>query len=433
MVEFLYIPIILYLYLRQYKYNLLIDDPVPRNGYLYELPRKPHYSFYDKKRSLLATFTNVGTFMAVCGYLHYLFGWQVALMYAVFPLNVSGVAWNTGNYYMSTVLLCLAGYMCMGTLYGIPTALFYAAALNSTISSIPFVALVIFSPWGWVSILPLVTFLTGKRWKTGLKQRKETHDKAGIESGNWKFSNFYFHVPRTLAYYIYLSFFPKCLGFFHTLGKSLKQQETKWILLSSLLVLSFAFWSLTINPLLAISWFIFMGLFSQFIIYGQFVSERYTFIPNVFFCILMCSFLEQQPFILTVLLTLYFYRSLIYIPAWKSNQNLFSYGISQFPQCPENYNNLGCYYQERGEYYSAIQPMLLAEKLAEGNRFNIYVQLASIHAKVRHYSIAYKWNKLALDIAPLDKIRGLMEDRKKIEIRMYRVEQYSKQLAEMKI
>ena len=432
MIEFLYIPIILFLYYRQYKFKMLIDDPVPRDGYLYELPRKPHFSFYDKKRPLMATLCNIGTFMAVCGYLHHLFGWQVALMYAVFPLNVSGVAWNTGNYYMSTVLLVLAGYSFVGVYFGTVTALFYAAALNSTISSVPFVLLVLPSPWGWVSLIPLLTFLKGKRLTTGLKQRKKVHDKAGIESGKWKLSNFYFHVPRTLAYYIYLSFYPKSLGFFHTLGKGERHQSKQWILLSSLLVLVFAIWSFSINPQAALSWFIFIALFSQFIIYGQFVTERYTFIPNVFFCILVCSFIEHIiPY--TILMTLYFYRSLIYIPAWKSNQNLFSYGIAQFPECPENYNNLGCFYQERGEYFSAINPMLLAEKLSVGNKFGIYVQLASIHSKLKQYSKASKWINKALDIAPLDRMQDLMENRNEIERRMYRVQSNEKQLAEMKI
>lgn len=175
-----------------------------------------------------------------------------------------------------------------------------------------------------------------------------------------------------------------------------------------------------------------MGLFSQFIIYGQFIAERYTYVPNVAFCILLTSFITS-PIIYTIIVTLYFYRSLTYVPAYKSNQNLFSYGISQFPRCPENYNNLGSFFIERGDHYSAIKPMLLAERLTVGNKFGIYVQLANIYSKCRQYQEGFKWTTKALDIAPLNEIAPLMEQRNELERRLYRVQKYNKELVEMQL
>src|SRR3972149_2339445 len=101
MVEYLYIPVILFLYLRTWRYNYLIDDPVPRDGYLYSLSVKVPHTWYDRRRTVMATVTNIGVFISSCAYVHLLFGWKAALLFAVFPLNVVGTAWITGNYYMS--------------------------------------------------------------------------------------------------------------------------------------------------------------------------------------------------------------------------------------------------------------------------------------------------------------------------------------------
>src|SRR3990167_8904264 len=172
MVEYLYIPLILFLYWRTYRFSFLIDDPVPRDGYLYSLSKKVPYKWYDRRRPLMATVTNVGVYTAVCGYIHLLFGWKAAVLFAVFPLNVSGVAWVTGNYYMSTVLLVLAAWHWLAQ--GVPLAaiMFYGAALNSTLLSLPFIVPALFFPWGWLCSIPFMTFLFGKRLRTGLKLRK---------------------------------------------------------------------------------------------------------------------------------------------------------------------------------------------------------------------------------------------------------------------
>ena len=79
MIEFIYIPVILFLYLRTCVYNTLIDDHVPRNGYMYEITTgKVDPSNYEKKRSFMANLTNIGVFMSVCSYIHYLWGWKAA-------------------------------------------------------------------------------------------------------------------------------------------------------------------------------------------------------------------------------------------------------------------------------------------------------------------------------------------------------------------
>lgn len=109
MIEYLYIPIILLLYLKTWRYNKNVDDPVPREGYLYELPRKVPYQWYDKRRPLSWVITNLAIYISVCSYIHITWNWQVAVLYACSPLNVWQVAWGrTGSYYSACSLLILA-------------------------------------------------------------------------------------------------------------------------------------------------------------------------------------------------------------------------------------------------------------------------------------------------------------------------------------
>ena len=148
MIEYLYLPIILLLYTRTWKFNNLIDDHVPRGGYLLNLNEKPeHHSYYDKRRPILATITNVGVFVAVCFAIHHTFGWKSALLFSVFPLNVNGVAWTTGNYYMTTVLFIVTSFYFvqhLGLIGDIAGVIFYVAGLGSTVSAIPFAFLLPF-------------------------------------------------------------------------------------------------------------------------------------------------------------------------------------------------------------------------------------------------------------------------------------------------
>lgn len=432
MIELLYIPIILFLYLRTWRYYYLIDDPVPRDGYLYELPRKVGPEWYDRRRPLLATVTNIGVFMASCGYIHYLFGWKAALLYAVMPLNVSGVAWNTGNYYMSSVLLVLGVWMFLSLKTwagaGVSAAL-YAAALNSTLSSVPFMAAALFFPYGWVMGIPFLTFIFGKRLRVGLGKRKARHDEMGIEVGRFRISNL-LNVPKTLAYYLYLSFFPLRLGFFHTFGKQNWYSKPWFTAASCLVCITAVIAGYMVNPFYTLCWFLFMGIFSQFIVYGQHVSERYTFLANVFFCALVSAAVADER-LLWVIAALWFCKSLEYVKAFKDDATLFSYSVTQFPDCPENYVNLGSYYISRGNWFNAIKPMLMAEKLTIGNRFGVYMNLANCYGRSGMYGKAMEYTLKAVDTAPKDQLEGLLAQRDEIHNRITALEHNKKKLKKM--
>lgn len=429
--EFSYIPIILFLYFRTWKYNTLIDDHVPRDGYMYQITtERQDPQTYEHQRSILATIVNVGVFIATCSYIHYLFGWKAALLYSVFPLNVSGVAWTTGNYYMTTVLLFLAGYMSISIIGGIVgiclSGAFYGAMLNSTLSGMPFAVIASLYPLGWLNWAILGFFVKGKRFSTGIKLRKSHHDELNVEAGVVRPYTL-LNVPKVIAYYIMITMFPMRLGFFHDFGTEKQYFSKRMLALSCTLCLLFFYWSSTINPLMCIWWIANIFIFSQFIIYGQFVTERYTYLSNLAWCVMLAQFIDN-PVVLAIIGTLYFCKSLEYIPAWKHNINLFSYSVVNFPKAPENYVNMASYYLDFHRYQDALKPLLVAERLMPTPKFSILMNITNSYLQYFERSRdlaalpkAYEYNQKALAIAPKNKVLFLKTQATEIKDRIHKI------------
>lgn len=448
MIEYIYILIILFLYFRTWNYKILIDDPVPRDGYMYVITEGKETSTfkgktiyrgkeaYEKRRTFMATFTNIGVFVFVCVYIHYLWGWKAAVLYAVFPLNVSGVAWITGNYYMSSVLLVLASQLFInkGIIGSIISCLFYTAGLNSTLSTIPYLVIACLYPYGWIHLWPLISFFTGKRWRSGWEQRKEKHEKRNVKAGKFHIKNLLI-VYRVISYYIYLSMWPNKLGFFHEEGKQSDYLSINRTILSCLLVTLWIVFTVKVDPLMALWWLVFIGIFSQFTIMGQFITERYTYLSNVAFCVIVSKVLAPYPTLFTIVATLYFCRSLQYIPAWKDNKTLFSYSISQFPKAPENYNNLASYYLDYKQFYEALKPLLLAYNNTSGARYNIIANLASTYGRLGEFKKAldYTLEARRQPDCPKDQIEALSVQEQNLRLRLQRVNDNKRVLKKMKI
>lgn len=438
MIEFLLITaLILALYTKTWKYKYLIDDQVPRGGYLYVVTMdKYDKNFYEQTKPILATLTNIGVFLATCLAIQAVWGWKAALLYAVMPLNVSGVAWNTGNYYMTTVLFIVVTYFLttfgmLGTALGIS---FYVAALGSTVSAIPFAFLLPLLDhhwWDYSMIVPLLFYLFGKRFQTGLKRRAEKHKDIHVKTGHFDIKNLIV-MTKVTAYYIYLSLWPSKLGFFHELCKDeIQKGEVKktnqFFWLSLALIVSFFVLGWMINPQATLWWFAFIGIFSQFTTFGQFVSERYTYIANVGFCVLLASSIDGSLY--AVVATLWFCRSWIYIPAWKNNKQLFIESAFAFPKAPENYNNLASYYIDWGQWWKAAEALLMSLKYSSDKEsFNVNSNLAYCYAQCASFDKALHYSRMAMIQCPQSKSEALHRQIRDLEERVKRVRNNQKLL-----
>jgi len=429
MIEFIYIPVILLLYLRTYKYLNLIDDFVPRSGVLLVLGERPDsYTFYDTKRPIFATVTNIGVFIAVCGYIHITWGFWPAMLFAVLPTNVCGVAWTTGNYYMSTVLLNLAAHYYIITYGLIGTAIgasFYVAALGSTVNAIPyaFVLPIIYQhPISLVMLFPLAFFLFGYRFQTGLKLRKDKHKLIKVESGkvSWRAI---FVMTKVVGYYIALNFWPSRLGFFHEYPKYAHNNHADRLFWLNLVFIGlFAWFGFTYSFEGTIWWFLMIGVFSQFTTYGMFIAERYMVLANVGFCLIISAYFKDNPTALWVITTLWTCKSWSYIRAYKSNLNLLSHSISAFPGTPENYNNLASHYLERGQRDKAIEPLLCSLHLTTVNSPGTHINLSNCYASVGHFQKALYHNEEAIRCCSEDLKEALIKQGKDLKERLEKIE-----------
>lgn len=439
MIEFLLISLlILFLYFKTWKYCWNIDDHVPRKDYLWVVPPPPHKIEHQlTRRDKLATFTNIGTYILVCGMIQYLWGWKVALLYAVYPTNVSGVAWGkTGNYYMTTVFLILTSYFFLlyKTIWGtVISAVFYYSALESTVSAIPFFAVSFLYPYGWINLIPVIKFMTGKRFVTGIKRRKNAHKEFGIESAKLHLRNILTAIA-IIGYYIRLSFGVIPLGFFHTLGRRGEQTNkiNKYFYVSILTIISFSIIGLVWNPF-GLFWFLmFIGVFSQIVPnLGQFVTERYMYLANIGFCLILNSFLGPLTEAYWFIIGIWIMITINYIPAWKSNEHLFSHSLVSFPDCPDNYTNLAGFYLDKKDFFSAIKPCLGALRACkEEDTGQIHINLGNCYSNCGFYAKALYHYRESLKYAFLKDIDPIKKQIWKLEQLMEKIRKNEKLLKE---
>ncbi len=414
--------VILFLYLRTYKYNWNIDDHVPRSGMYVTVPppQVPIINgvrFDEMRRSKLAVFTNIGTYILVCSLINYMWGFKVAMLYAVMPTNVSGIAWGrTGNYYTSTCFLVLTAYYFLTTFtWGIvPACAFFYVGLESTISALPLMVIGLLSPYGWILAVPLVKFLSSKRFVDGLKKRKKGHEDKGMMSCEISWRN-PIVVIEIMVYYVLLGtgFMP--LGFFHTYGRTGKLRRINgFFFLSLALLVVFCYFGYIYSPFGLFWWLMFIGLFCHVIPnLGQFVTERYMYIANIGLCMILCSFFEQLPQVYWFLVGVWFMISLRYIPAWRNNEALYSHGIVSFPDCGDNYVNYASFLLDKGKALEAVRPLQCAIKYTIGRKSKLWGDLSKCYMTYKEWRQAIHCLNMALIDADLDQvedIKGLIKE-----------------------
>lgn len=392
------------LYARVLNYHFMIDDIVRRWGYLYDVPNvSPAYSFYNSKPSKWRHLFPIITHALNVIVINALWGWKVALIFAVHPLSVPATAWITGGYYSVTAFLTLTAYYFVhtyGLLGGLVGSVFYTAALGSTITciGIPFLFLFQEHQGLWL-FWPLLTYLVGKRFLTGFAIR----NSGRKDNITWRKLAV---MPKVTAYYILIALVPNQLCFFRQFGfeysrnSKMKTDVDSFnfeFYLSTALVLAFAVTGWLVSPFAMLWFFVTILPFSQFKMLGQFIAERYSYLPNVGIAIFLGTLLEPHPYLFTIVTTLFLYRSHIYIPAYRHMRDLYLDGIKQYPDCVTNYANLAELYLQSGEPLNAYNTLQKGFQL-DPDCFLLHCNMAAYWIQVNNLDRGLQHSRRAVEV-----------------------------------
>jgi tetratricopeptide (TPR) repeat protein len=261
--------------------------------------------------------------------------------------------------------------------------------------------------WSFVYIIPLIAFLFSPRFLNGLKKRVNLHENLNVtEAGKFKIKRL-FIMPKVMAYYIYTSIIPRYLGFFTNWGiyaHNIARDRIYYLTL--ILNICFFIWGYQIDPQMIIWWYGYMLVFSQYAVFGMFTAERYSYFGNVAFCVLLAKFLQPYEYIYTIVCTIYFCRTWLYIKVYKSNRALFQASIEAFPDTPENYNNLGTEWLRKRMFHRALECFMLAYRLSKWRSGNLLHNLALASYKTANYQkgLYYIQEGLSQDKFPKDRM-----------------------------
>lgn len=392
------------LYGRTLSYHFMIDDNVRRWGYLYVVPQtSPPFTFYNSKPSKWRHLFLIITHALNVMWINQLWGWKAALIFAVHPLSVPCTAWITGGYYSVTTLLTLTAYYFVHTYHFVGAFLgsvFFTAALGSTITCIGFPFIFLFQDHHGLALLwPLVMYVFGKRFITGFNIRNSgrkdqvTFRKLAV-------------MPKVVAYYALIALVPNQLCFFRQFGfeysrsSKMKTNVDSFnfdFYLSVVFLLVFGVTAWLISPFATIWFFVTIAPFSQFKMLGQFIAERYSYLPNVGIAILIATALEQHPYLFTIVATLYLYRSHMYIPAYSHMKELYLDGIRNYPECVTNYANLAEYYIQAGESLKCYQTLEQGFKL-DPQCFLLHCNMAAYWISVNNLDRGLAHSKRAIEV-----------------------------------
>jgi len=361
----LILALVVLLYIKTINYNYVIDDNVRREGYMYDVPLvSPSVDFWNTKPSVWYRLFMIGMHCVNTSIIYMLWGWAPALLFAVHPMSVWGVAWVTGNYYATAAYFTLIAYFFIHTfpnIWGVSFAmLMFTSALNSTVCPInfPFLFLFVGQPWGLAMFFPLVMYLRGKKFNAGIKIRYDINNNVVVRNKEVQVSYVrrFALMTKVVARYTYDCIIPNRLGFFTGFGDRLKERAEIWnnfhsfnrhFWMSLALCLSVFTAGMMINPFGILWYFVFISIHSQFNLTGQFYAQRYCYLAIIGLCIVLGTLLQAYPIVLTVVATALVIRSSCFISMWKNVGRIWLNDLETYSNNPLVYNNLAQHYLQK--------------------------------------------------------------------------------------
>ena len=337
---FFIIALTIALYVRTLHYKYHPDDAVPRKEYLYNVPEKlPPQDFLDKRPHVRVRLWCIANHCLNVALVHYLFGWQAALIFAVHPVAVDATAWVTGNYYAGTTFLALTAYFFIdsfGWMGTIPAMAFYWGSLNSTITGLglPIFFAVTGNLAGLVTFLPMFAYFKSKRFRVGIELRKNMRGTEWDKIEPRKFA----HMTKIVAEYVIMFFLPLRMALFREYGeyttRTLAHYErdctfNKHFWKSFAICGALLLGGLVLNWQAVLWFFVFLAPQSQFKCYGQGnATNRYLYLPMIGLAILV-SYLPMPLYYAIVGILVY--RTWLYTPAWKDIGSVHLNCLENFP------------------------------------------------------------------------------------------------------
>ena len=355
---FLIIALIIALYARTYNYKYVIDDYVKRQFYPHPHPTQVQAVFYTTKPTWYYRAFIVAMHCVNTSIIYLLWGWQPALLFAVHPMTVWGVAWVTGNYYATTTFFVLISYYIVHTFPnifgGLASAGIFWGALNSTYDCLSFPFLFLFNrnPWGLLLFIPLIIFLNGKRFKAGYKCRLDI--PSGKKEDFVKFTPLRLCLmTKVVARYIFTALVPMKINFFHKWGEHNRDYKDIYddlhapdkLFLSSLIlcITTFVVGSM-INFEMTMWFFLSIALHSQFNLIGQFFAQRYLYIALPALCVIVGQLFAPFPYIIMFIAGWMALKTHQSIPKWKDQESLLLHELEMNPDRGETHSLVAQYY-----------------------------------------------------------------------------------------
>ena len=354
--------LIFFLYAKSLRYNYVIDDAVRREQYLWCVPDKGlDPKFYDTKPSPWYRLFMIGMHIVNTFIIYTLWGWQGALIFAVHPMSVWGVAWLTGNYYATTAYFTLISYFFATQAplaIGIPASLiFFYCALNSTVDAMtyPFFLALTGHPGFLLMGAPLIVFLNRERWKVGLQTRVDIIKGKQVDELSWSW-NRPILMTKIMARYIETFFLPMKVYFFDSWAEDIRESREAWdgyhapnkqFWVSLLLCLSVFIGGMLIHPIGTMWFFVFMGLHSQFKVLGQPFAQRYLYLPQIGLCVVLGTVLANYPIALFMYAGALAFKTWQVIPNWEHQTKILENEVAMMPNRGGSYSALAQYYISR--------------------------------------------------------------------------------------
>ena len=189
-------------------------------------------------------------------------------------------------------------------------------------------------------------------------------------------------MPKTIAYYTKLAFFPKRLGLYHKYGYHYEmphiELEDKYfwcgILLLILFTVGLIFGSFPIK--LAITIYLsFLVLFMNWIVVHQFVSERYVWMPSLGVCLFFAYITQNHLAVYWAVFGVALMRTWTHLPSYYDEINFYDSNIWNFPDSEVAYGNKGVVQLKKGMSISAIDTWLQGTRINpdyDVNWYNLY-------------------------------------------------------------